>query len=119
MATELLEAPALEHGNHEAVEEAVGGGVDFPAELEPEHTGPISKCDHGIYIPKGESHAIHCGLCNPDTYVDRFIRAAMQRRRMPSANLFGADAVEGVDEFMREPMGEKLAEYHRMAGYND
>src|SRR5258708_1403740 len=27
---------------------------------------PISKCEHSVYIPQGETRAIYCRICTPD-----------------------------------------------------
>lgn len=31
---------------------------------------PINKCQHGVYIPEGESHAPYCQICTPGGPTD-------------------------------------------------
>lgn len=58
---------------------------------------PITKCDHGVYIPTGETTARHCSACNPDGMYERILRAAMARRKPPSRNYPEDSTLDAAD----------------------
>lgn len=69
---------------------------------------PIKKCDHGVYIAKGDEIARYCGLCNANQYNDNILLHTMKRHRALNRNYPEARTLDAAD-YMDQPAGARMA----------
>jgi hypothetical protein len=66
----------------------------------------IDKCDHGNYIPAGETKAIYCTGCNQGP-ADRPLRLSMSRPRLPMTIDRPEPVLDAID-FMEQAPSARL-----------
>ncbi len=69
----------------------------------------MNRCDHGVYIPSGETTAIYCSACNPHALPDRPLAIVMARTK-PHSPVYREVQVLDVAEYMDQPAGARLME---------
>ena len=63
---------------------------------------PSGKCEHGVYIAKGDTFALYCTICNPQHCG---IIAPLKRLLGPVQ----AERTIDTAEYLKQPLSERLA----------
>lgn len=112
METAEMPVPASPDADLERITDAIGDGVDIEDFADETHGTVLTasdKCDHGVYIPAGETTAIYCGWCNPQTYRDSIILRTMARHR-PLNRQYSDDREQDVARYIEQPVGARIAQ---------
>jgi len=72
--------------------------------------GPITKCEHGVYITPGDTKAAYCSGCNPD--ATRLFTSGSHSQ----LDVMTPERVVDAADYLSQPIWERLNDAERMEG---